>query len=171
MFLQDNFGYGETTLGTVFAINGVAVGLLQVFFIKNLFSSLGKHMMLVLGNLLLGGGMLGLALIHNQAVHFFMFSVHVMGYAISDTALASLISRYSSPDAQGKNLGLSHAAQSCARIVSPLVAGYLYERSKEIQNGLPQGSLAYLVGSLMPVLGLMVPTVLYLKSIDRKKRI
>jgi hypothetical protein len=29
-----------------------------------------------------------------------MFFVHIMGYAISDTALASLISRYSSPDAQ-----------------------------------------------------------------------
>ena len=27
---QDNFGYGETAMGTVFALNGVAVGLLQV---------------------------------------------------------------------------------------------------------------------------------------------
>lgn len=27
---QDNFGYGETALGTVFALNGVAVGVLQV---------------------------------------------------------------------------------------------------------------------------------------------
>lgn len=40
---------------------------------------------------------------------------------------------------QGKNLGWSHAAQSCARIISPLVAGILYERSKEADHPLPLG--------------------------------
>jgi len=39
--VQDNFGYGETALGAVFALNGIAVGLLQVFLIKNLFARLG----------------------------------------------------------------------------------------------------------------------------------
>ena len=33
-------------------------------------------------------------------LHFALFSIHIVGYAISDTALASLISRYSSPDSQ-----------------------------------------------------------------------
>lgn len=43
----------------------------------------------------------GLSLVRTRLwLHFALFSVHIVGYAISDTALASLISRYSSPDAQ-----------------------------------------------------------------------
>jgi len=43
----------------------------------------------------------GLSLVRDRLwLHFALFSLHIVGYAISDTALASLISRYSSPDAQ-----------------------------------------------------------------------
>ncbi|TFJ86976.1 hypothetical protein NSK_001310 [Nannochloropsis salina CCMP1776] len=169
MFIKDNFGYGETALGAVFALNGIAVGLLQVFLIKNLFARLGKHVMLAFGNLLLALGMVGLSLLRYKLWHFSMFSLHIIGYAISDTALASLISRYSAPEHQGRNLGWSHAAQSCARIISPLVAGILYEWSKEPGHPLPPGALPYIAGSAFPLLGVMVPTVLYLKSIERKR--
>ena len=70
---------------------------------------------------------------------------------------------------QGKNLGWSHAAQSCARIISPLVAGTLYEMSKAPGHPLPPGALPYIAGSAMPLLGVMVPTVLYLRSIEAKR--
>ncbi|KAM3569762.1 hypothetical protein VYU27_008142 [Nannochloropsis oceanica] len=169
MFIKDNFGYGETALGAVFALNGIAVGLLQVFLIKDLFARLGKHVMLAFGNLLLALGMVGLSLLRYKLWHFSMFSLHIIGYAISDTALASLISRYSAPEHQGRNLGWSHAAQSCARIISPLVAGMLYEWSKEPGHPLPPGALPYIAGSAFPLLGVMVPTILYLKSIERKR--
>ena len=42
----------------------------------------------------------GLSLLRYKLWHFSMFSIHIIGYAISDTALASLISRYSDPDQQ-----------------------------------------------------------------------
>ena len=54
----------------------------------------GKHVMLALGNFLLALGMVGLSLLRYKLWHFSMFSLHIIGYAISDTALASLISRY-----------------------------------------------------------------------------
>ena len=50
--------------------------------------------MLALGNFLLALGMVGLSLLRYKLWHFSMFSLHIIGYAISDTALASLISRY-----------------------------------------------------------------------------
>jgi hypothetical protein len=77
-------------------------------------------------------------------------------------------SSHSSGIWQGKNLGFNHAAQSCARIVSPLLAGILYERSKKMGT-LPPGALPYIAGALFPLLGIMVPTVLYLRSIEAKK--
>ncbi len=66
-------------------------------------------------------------------------------------------------------MGWSHAAQSCARIISPLVAGTLYELSKAPGHPLPPGALPYIAGSAMPLLGVMVPTVLYLRSVEAKR--
>lgn len=50
-----------------------------------------------------------------------LFTVHIMGYSLADTALVALISRYASPATQGRSLGLNQAAQSMARVVSPVV--------------------------------------------------
>eukprot|EP01037_Dinobryon_pediforme_P043376 gene43376-54363_t len=50
MFIKDSFGYGESTLSTIFAINGLFIGLFQVFFIKPVISMIGKHATLALGN-------------------------------------------------------------------------------------------------------------------------
>mmetsp|Transcript_16133 Transcript_16133/g.21038 ORF Transcript_16133/g.21038 Transcript_16133/m.21038 type:complete len:665 (+) Transcript_16133:68-2062(+) len=167
MFIKDNFGYGESVLSTVFALNGVVVGILQVFFIKRLVKMLGKHMLLVFGNLLLANGMVGLAMIRQPFVHFSFFSLHILGYAIADTALSALISRYSSSSTQGLYLGLNQAAQSCARMISPLVAGILYERSKRMDL-LPLGALPYLAGASAPLLAMAPPFFLYLRSVRKK---
>lgn len=48
--------------------------------------------------------------------------MHILGYSLADTALVALISRYASPSTQGRSLGLNQAAQSMARVVSPVVS-------------------------------------------------
>jgi Na+/melibiose symporter-like transporter len=174
MFIKDTFGYGEKALSGLFALNGLVMGVFQVFAIKPLINLIGKHATLALGNLLLGAGMLGLALIRAKAKHFFFFAVHILGYSIADTALVSLVSRYSDPSSQGRDLALNQAAQACARIFSPLVAGLLYERSKQMnaigQALLPTGALPFLVGGMCPAVAVLVPTLLYVKNKAMKSR-
>ncbi|KAG5188576.1 major facilitator superfamily domain-containing protein [Tribonema minus] len=170
MFMKDNFGYGHATLSTLFAVNGVLVGFLQLVLMRHLVAKMGKHMLLASGNLLLALGMLGLSLVRYTPLHFLLFSVHILGYSMADTALVSLISRYAGSNAQGRSLGLNQAAQSTARVISPLVAGYLYTNSKKLAEGLPPGALPYVVGSVMPLLAIAAPLILYMGSIDRKKR-
>ncbi|CAN0385386.1 unnamed protein product, partial [Discosporangium mesarthrocarpum] len=70
MFLKDNFGYGESVLSMIFALNGIAVGALQLLGMKHLVALLGKHMMLITGNLLLAVGMVGLAFSRVPGIHF-----------------------------------------------------------------------------------------------------
>lgn len=67
---QDNFGYGESVLSMVFALNGVAVGALQLLGMRHLVGLLGKHMMLITGNVFLAAGMMGVALSRNPVIHF-----------------------------------------------------------------------------------------------------
>lgn len=165
VFLKDTFGFGESTMSGLFAVNGLITGVFQVFLIKPLIAAIGMPSTLVLGNLLLGLGMLGLALVRAPAPHFVLFGCHILGYAIADTALVSLISRSSAPRSQGRDLSLNQAAQSCARIASPLLAGMLYEYSRQLPTSgpltvLPTGALPFLVGSLCPLLGAGVSLLL-----------
>lgn len=83
--------------------------------------------------------------------------------------MASLISRYSSIQTQGRDLALNQAAQSCARVLSPLFAGILYEKSK-LTGGLPVGALPFLAGALFPLLGISIPAILYFKNSNLKKK-
>jgi MFS family permease len=69
--------------------------------------------------------MVGVALVRKETLHFMLFAGHIVGYSIADTALASLISRYSAPATQGRDLAFNQAAQSCARVISPLLAGWI----------------------------------------------
>lgn len=112
MFIKDSFGYGERALSTVFAVNGLFIGIFQVFLIKPMVTLMGKHATLAAGNILLAAGMVGVALVRKQAIHFLLFTSHIVGYSIADTAVASLISRYASPESQGRDLALNQAAQS-----------------------------------------------------------
>lgn len=54
----------------VFALNGVAVGALQLLGMRHLVRLLGKHVMLIAGNVFLAAGMVGVALSRNPVVHF-----------------------------------------------------------------------------------------------------
>ena len=170
MFMKDSFGYGERALSTLFAFNGFFIGVFQVFFIKPMINLIGKHATLAVGNGLLAAGMVGVALVHKETLHFMLFAGHIVGYSIADTALASLISRYSAPATQGRDLAFNQAAQSCARVLSPLFAGLLYERSKQ-SGSLPVGALPFLAGAAFPAVGIAIPALLYIRSVANKRAI
>jgi MFS family permease len=183
LFMKDNFGYGEERLSALLAVNGLIMGVFQVFCIKPMITLAGKHATLAIGNSMLALGMIGLAVIRSKVPHFILFSLHILGYSIADTALVSLLTRYSSPSSQGSDLALNQAAQSCARVFSPLLAGLLYEQSSRIQRSfqhgsgyilldrLPVGALPFLVGGLCPLVAVAIPVLLYIASKDRKSRV
>ena len=174
MFMQDSFGYGERVLSALLAFCGLFIGLFQVFLIKPLVGSVGKHGMLAAGNAVLAIGLVGVALVRDESVHFALFVLHIVGYTVADTALVSLITRYSSPQSLGRDLSLNQAAQSVGRVLSPLVAGLLYEqsraRSRRVPSILPAGALPFLVAAVLPAVGVLLPFVLLLQSRARKAK-
>jgi len=171
MFIQDSFGYGERVLSALLAFCGLFIGLFQIFLIKPLINYAGKHGTLAAGNAVLALGLAGVALVRDEWAHFALFVVHIVGYTVADTALVSLITRYSSPQSQGRDLSLNQAAQSLGRVLSPLVAGMLYERSKHKARGLlPAGALPFLAAAVLPAIGVLLPAVLLLQSRARKQK-
>lgn len=161
LFLKDVFRHDQQVLSKLIAVNGLLIGLFQVFCIKSFIDHVGEVKTLLFGHFLLSAAMIGIALIRYQPVHFVMFTLHILAYVISDTALISLISTHSSSSQTGYHLSLAHAAHSIARILSTLCAGVLYQVSDiQIVQTLPLKSLPYLVASLPAVLGgIAVPFV------------
>lgn len=169
MFLKDTYGDGPETLAKLFAVNGLCIGVFQVFLIKPLINAIGKHATLVTGNLILAMAMIGVALVRERRLHFLLFVIHIVGYSIADTCVVSLITRYSSPSTQGRDLATNQAVQACARVISPLVAGFLYEHSKHSLH-LPAGALPFLVGAICPAVAVVIPVLLYARSVSSKRR-
>lgn len=168
MLLKDAYKYGESTLSILLAVNGLFIGLVQVFLIKPLVHKVGQRGTLLLGNVFMAVGMLGLAVARTQALHFALFSCHIVAYSVAETALVSLISRYSAMQSQGRDMALNQAGQACARVFSPLIAGLLYEHSKHstLLAVLPVGALPFLVGGLCPLVAAVVPAMLSRHSVD-----
>lgn len=156
VFAKDCFGFEEQALSALLAGTGLFIGLFQVFLIRPLIGVLGKYSTLLCGDFVLTLGMLGIGLVRTPlALHIAMFVAHVVGFAVADTALTSLIIRYSNAQSQGQNLALNQAAQSCAKILSPLAAGYLYGRRKGEPGWLPLGSSPFLAGAISSTLAIM----------------
>ena len=161
LLLKDAFGYGEAALSTLLAVNGLFIGLVQVLLIKPLVHCIGQRGTLMLGNAFMAIGMLGLAAVRYQPLHFVLFSIHIVAYTVAETALVSLISRYSTLQSQGRDLALNQAAQACARVFSPLIAGLLYEQSKlSTLSILPVGALPFVVGGLCSLAAVVIPALL-----------
>jgi hypothetical protein len=130
MLLKDSFGLRDRSLAELFAVCGLVVMMMQRFLMKPLIAWIGGKDTLVLGNLLLSLGMVGIALLRGARLlplHMMAFALHVVGYSIADTSLVSIISELSHKASAGQDLALNQAVQSGARILSPLVAGYLYQ--------------------------------------------
>lgn len=155
LFIKDIFGFGERTMSTILAVNGLLVGLFQVLLIKPVISRLGRTNTLTVGNAMLAIGMLGIALVRDVRLHFLLFTLHVIGYSVADTSVASLISAYANPSSQGSALALNQALQAFARVLSPVVAGLLFERSRGF-TWLPAGAAPFLFSALFPIAGILV---------------
>lgn len=120
------FGMDTTANGWLFAWIGVSLILAQGGVVRRLLPRLGEVRMVNVGALLLGGGLLGVALAPGVGLLYAVVPVVVLGFAFLTPSLSSLISRRTSPSTQGEVLGLYQSGLALARIVGP-VAGNLLQ--------------------------------------------
>ena len=152
--LKQYFGFEERALALIMIASGVAVLLLQLSAIPFLVDFMGPSRLLMYGNALLSTGLLGTALVRSKemaplSVAFFI--IHVLGFALSDTSIVSLISRHPPLRSRSKNLSWNQATQSAARIVSPLLSGFIFVTFKDSEPGLV-GSLCLAVSAALPTI-------------------
>jgi MFS transporter, DHA1 family, tetracycline resistance protein len=113
----------------VFAYLGLVLTLAQGFLVRRLAGKVSEANLAMSGGVLAIAGFVGLAWAaqsSNFNVLLIAMAVEVIGFAMVNPSLQSLISRRSDPATQGGVLGLSQSSASLARILGPLFGNALF---------------------------------------------
>jgi MFS family permease len=114
--------------GRYLLVVGLTSAVIQGGLIRRIAPRVGETRLIVIGPLLLG---LGLAIV-GWAPSFTWVVVGCvvmpLGFGLSNPSVSSLLSRASPHDQQGAYLGLQQSMASLARMLGPLLAGWVFQR-------------------------------------------
>jgi len=126
LFLRDRFGFDEAHTGYTFAYIGVCIAFAQGFLLGRLVRRFGEAKLLRLAPWAIVIGFQVYWLAPTLWVYLLFVPMVAIGMGISNPCVATLISRRTPPDVQGRTLGLSQSLGALARALSPGLAGWLY---------------------------------------------
>jgi multidrug resistance protein len=127
LFVQDRFHWSYTKASFGFAYIGIMMAFTQGFLIRKLIPKLGEGRMVVFGFFTMGLGLLGLSFSQGIALLAFSVTALAIGNGVSTPALSGSVSLQSTPEEQGNNLGVAQSLASLARILGPVIGGWLYQ--------------------------------------------
>lgn len=161
LLLEAKHDYGARETGMVFTGIGVVIVVAQAVVVGKLVSAVGEKRTLLVGMtvLAIGLGLLGAPMI---AVVIVGAAGVALGNGLVTPNLSALMSRSSSADEQGFNLGVAQSASSLGRIIGPVVAGLLFER---VSPGTP------MLTSAVAMLVLAGVLAAFLRAPDRPQRV
>lgn len=152
-------GYDQPQLSMTFSAGAAITIFTQLLLIPRLVRSIGPHSSCSLGLLGVSLGLGGCSVLRAQPVHSSLYLLNRVGSGVADTSTATLVA-LASADKQdrARNLGLIQSTRAAARIVTPMLSGYLFARS--CSNSTCPGALPYLVVSALALLLIPLPRIL-----------
>ena len=105
---------------------GVAASVFQIFLIAPLVRWLGEQVLVVVGSVLLLVSAIGISS-GSLAIVLVSILAYALGFAMSWPSLQAIMTRFSSKETVGTQLGLIQSAFSLAFILAPLAAGLLLQ--------------------------------------------
>ncbi len=125
-FLADRYGLDQAGSGGVFAYVGVLIAIAQGVLLGRLARRYGEGRLLRWGLIAVALGMQAWWLAPSFALFLVAVPLVAIGMGLSNPSVASLISKRTPPDVQGRTLGLSQSLGALARALSPGLAGWPY---------------------------------------------
>lgn len=153
LFTEAIYSWGARETGMFFAFIGVVIAVTQGAVVGRVVRALGERRTLYVGMLLMA-----LGLVAQGAVPFFVAlivggALVAGGNGLMIPSLNALVSRASSAEDQGLNMGIVQSASSLGRISGPALAGPLFEL---VAPGAP---LVFAGCLVLAVLGLATRTI------------
>ncbi len=129
LLMRERRGYPDIkATAFMFMYVGFCLLIAQGFIVRRFMGRVGEERFAVLGCLVLGGGLLGIAL---QMPPLAILPVAVLGFSMLSPSLSSLLSRRTPANMQGEILGLGQSGLALARIFGPYVGNVAFFVSPE----------------------------------------
>ena len=150
------FGWTASQVGISLALVGVLVVITQGGLVRVVVPKIGERVTINLGFTVAAVCMVGLAFAPQAWMIYAIIVPYVLGWGLTAPAVQSLITRQVPPNEQGILQGAISSAQTVTGIIGPPVAGTVfgYFIGKNAPIHLP--GIAFLVGALLFVIGLIV---------------
>lgn len=145
---ESALGIDEQTNSYLFAYIGVLIAINQGLIVGRLAEKIGEHRLIILGT---GTLMVALVLLPFSATLWILMGVLAIlafGSGVNTPSLQSLVSQTSHDSEVGGTMGLSQSTSSLARIIGPLLGGWVYDLFG-IQFPFVVGGLIMLVAFLL----------------------
>ncbi|HEX3864445.1 MAG TPA: MFS transporter [Stellaceae bacterium] len=120
------FGWGPRSTGFVFFYVGLLSALMQGGLIGPLTRLFGEERLTLGGLMSICFGLLVLSMARNVPLLILAVTGLAIGMGALQPSLNSLISRRAGPEEQGEIMGAAQSLASLARVLGPLVAGWLF---------------------------------------------
>lgn len=126
-YTKDRFERGPESFGALLVIAGIVSMLVQGGAIGRLTARFGVRPLAVVGSVLTGIGLAGLALAPTFGFVVVAVVILALGQGLALPTLSSLLSYEASDNHVGEVLGAGRSMSSAARVVGPMLAGRLYD--------------------------------------------
>lgn len=157
LWANSGFGWGPEQVGWLFFYVGIVLVLVQGGLVRVLSRSLGEARMALTGSVLLVLGLFGLPFSTSLPILLVDMALLSAGFGILNPAVNSLVSRAAGSHERGGILGVNQSGQSLARILGPLLGGFVY--------GAATRNAPYYVGA-----AIMVAVVVMTAALPRGER-
>lgn len=127
LFSQEHLDFGESEMGMVFGMMGIAMALTQGLLVGRFINRWGEERMIQLGLVSSGLGFILLVATVNMASMLVVMAIMGLGHASMRPAVNSLASKLVSADEQGSAMGVVNSYNSLGRIFGPVVGGVLFD--------------------------------------------
>jgi DHA1 family tetracycline resistance protein-like MFS transporter len=127
LFSERKLSFGATEVGYLLAYVGVINLVLRSPLLGKIIDLIGERILMYFGIFLMVLGLLGISLIQERVTFFIVFTLFAIGSAFSRPLISGEISRNVSDKEQGAINGVLGSLGSIARIIGPILGGYLLD--------------------------------------------
>ena len=125
LFASHRFGFGAPQVGYIFAGMGILGAMVQGGLMGRLVKRFGDKKLTIAGTFLLAMSLFLLPIGQTALILFVATGGIGLGHALSTAPLNGLASKAVGPAAQGRVLGAMQSASSFARIIGPVLGGWM----------------------------------------------
>ena len=154
LLASERFGMGTRQAGYLFALLGIVSVIVQGGLVRRLVPRFGERRLLRVSGIPFCLGLLVLGMATTTPLLLSALVLIGIGYGGSIPSVLALLSRATDPERQGAVLGLGQSVGSLARVLSPTMAGALFE----VRLALPYlaGAVLILIAAIF-IAGLVQP--------------